>query len=697
MSSIIVRLISLVTVLCLFLTISACNGNGTGEVSRPVSSKTDTSSSDKVESSVDETASDVSQEDSTESEEDNVFNPDTSKDENDTELEEDTTNNSNISNVEEESYNSGTPTEESNTETKTDTTSKPTATTEGVEKEPEPDDTDTSNTSKEETQEKPELENTYIPDVSQGEINQKTVNLFVNGKADFIIVRGTSASDAIIDATNTFRKAIAKKSIKADFKLDKVATNTEKIELLIGETNRKESAEALKLLKENRDPSTFDFIIYYSNRKMCIVAGSDDIMVDALSQFEKDFLSNKQIAFTENYTAIYTNNRAISRPTVNGVELKKFVIVKQAYNMSYLAGKQISNLAEDIYYHTAYPMNVVSDKTSEADYEIIIGDSSRTGTKKPSGANWEIIVSGKKVYINGGNVYALSAAIEAFGEQIKNSGDIKSQKGVATTKTSEGYSLTWADEFNGTKLNTKVWSFVKKNGGAACTEGWTMQFVEDSSLAYVKDGNLTLLAAKDDETKTYKAVELHSMLGMWYRYGYIEISCRIPRSPGFGPAFWSKGTHPEIWPEIDYMEYFGTDGQIKGTLLGWAGSEIFTHGWTDGEFYTNKFKREDTYFQMPAGENLYDEYHTIGFEWDEYSAVWSIDGVEYARCDELATYSEKMNATFHQNMYLLFSMQTGHKSNIRLPVDETTNWEENDFVIDYVRVYQKPGQILDAK
>lgn len=529
------------------------------------------------------------------------------------------------------------------------------------------------------------------------EANQKLVNLFVDGKANFVIVRSSSATDAVIDATNNFRKTISKEAMKVDFKLDKVAENKEKIELLIGDTNRKESAEALKLLKANRNPCTFDFIICYKNNKICIVAGSDDVIDDALNQFTKDFLSNRKTTFTENYSAIYSNKRKISQPTVNGIDLKKFVIVKQAYNMSYLAGKQINKLAEDIYNYTGYSMEVVNDRTEEKTYEIVIGDSSRAGTKKLDGSNWEISVSNNKVYINGGDVCSLSAAIEEFDAQIKKNGDIKPKKGEAEKTTSDGYSLTWADEFNGSKLNSKIWSFVKKSGGNACTEGWTMQFVDDPSLAYVKDGNLTILAAKDDATKTYKAVELHSMLGMWYRYGYIEISCRIPRSPGFGPAFWAKGSHPEIWPEIDYMEYFGTNGQIKGTLLGWAGTEIFTHGWTNGEFYTNNFKREDSYFQMPAGENLYDEYHTIGFEWDEYSAVWSIDGVEYARCDELATYSEKMNATFHQNMYLLFSMQTGHKSSIRLPVDKTTNWAENDFVIDYVRVYQKPGQILDAK
>ena len=82
-----------------------------------------------------------------------------------------------------------------------------------------------------------------------------------------------------------------------------------------------------------------------------------------------------------------------------------------------------------------------------------------------------------------------------------------------------------------------------------------------------------------------------------------------------------------------------------------------------------------------------DQYHTFGVEWTETHVKYYLDGTEYGVVDITGDTFENLN----QEMYLNFLIGvefTEEKVN-----DEDAQWPM-DFEIDWVRVYQKPGQIM---
>lgn len=543
-------------------------------------------------------------------------------------------------------------------------------------------------------------ENTYTPSnknnssLTSPSKNVNQISLFDDkGEAKFRLVRGENASSTVLAQVNALRSTLKKKRITVDYKVDRVAESKDMIEVLIGDTNRKESAETLELLKKNRSTYALDFIIKYSNNKICIVAGSDAVIEDAINQFVNDFLSSTKTAIPEDYEVIYENAKKYVESTIGGTAIMNYSIVKQKNNVSYIVGKAITQLQNEIFSSNGHKVELITDKESERPYEIVIGSANRSGVKAVSGANaYEIRVEGKKVFINGNGDFALAAAVETFADMVKAGGAIKSTSGTAAT-TKEGYKLVWSEEFNGDSLNRNIWNVVDRTF-ASSVSGVSTAFADRPENLYVKDGKLHMIGSYDGTQ--YFGSEIETKASMWYQYGYVEISARVPAQVGTVPAFWSRGSGREIWPEIDFFECLTGTSSIKGTLLGWPGGEISTHGWTAYSVVTDDFKPSDTYYHFPEGENIYDEYHTIGFEWDVYSAVWTCDGVEYARFDGL-TSDEKYSATFHTPIHLILSMQTAVNNPGFPQPNAATDWTKTDFIIDYIRLYQKDGQTLILK
>lgn len=550
------------------------------------------------------------------------------------------------------------------------------------------------NSSEEKTAEDDYSREEVVTDSPVSSQNVKTVSLFdASGEPNFRLMRGSESSAKTIEAVSELRDLLKKRRISVDYKIDKVEEDNDLIEVLIGDTNRKESATAKKELEENREYHAFDFIIKFSNNKLCIIAGSDFVIQDAIDQFVKDFMGSKTVSIPENYTVIYENNKKIVKTTIGYNSLQNYVIVRPRYNLSYIIGKEITTLQEDIYKNNGFKVEIVKDNQAENDYEIIIGNAKRNGVQSlNSGNEYHVRVEGKKVFINGGNEVSTAAAVQKFTEKVNAGGNIVSFSGTADA-TAENYKMVWNEEFDGNSLDTNTWNYVKRHM-ASQTEGYMTNFTTKEEYIYVKDGVLHMVGAFDGEE--YYGSEIDTKKSMWYQYGYVEISARVPGQKGMVPAFWSRGAGREIWPEIDFFECLGDPTKIKGTLLGWPGGEINTHGWTSYTVQTEKFPKSASYYKVPLGENLYDEFHTIGFYWDTYSAVWTCDGVEYARCDEL-TASEKYSATFHTPIHLLLSMQTAIAGTTFPPPDETTDWTKGDFAIDYIRLYQTDGQTLSLR
>ncbi len=221
-----------------------------------------------------------------------------------------------------------------------------------------------------------------------------------------------------------------------------------------------------------------------------------------------------------------------------------------------------------------------------------------------------------------------------------------------------GYELVWEDNFDGTSLDTNKWDvrgIGPRNLGYVSPEAVT-----------VENGTLKLWAKKQDGRILLGAVgtQNHFMA----RYGFYECRAQVQASPGVWAAFWiqstdiAKGEDPAIYgAEIDIMECFRK-----------LGTDIISHNvhWAYGP---NQQSTRGMQSYLPGvGQG----FHTFALEWTPEKYVFFIDG--------LAFYEVRRGISQIEE-YLILSME--------IPANENEIAKTifpDVFVVDYVKVYQKP-------
>ncbi len=181
------------------------------------------------------------------------------------------------------------------------------------------------------------------------------------------------------------------------------------------------------------------------------------------------------------------------------------------------------------------------------------------------------------------------------------------------------YFLSFEDEFDGDGLDPKKW--------ALCPE-WKRQDVggywRNSEVA-VHDGNLWLRARIDDDgTPVSGAIRT---LGLFEQaYGYFECRMMFPATTGFWGAFWmmcgSVGTEDGTavsGAEIDIIESGECARRGVNHAIHWDG-----YGAAHKSVSKVLAKRAD----------LYEGWHTYGFQWTEDAYIFYIDGEETWRTSE---------------------------------------------------------------
>lgn len=266
-----------------------------------------------------------------------------------------------------------------------------------------------------------------------------------------------------------------------------------------------------------------------------------------------------------------------------------------------------------------------------------------------------------------------------------------------------GYKLVWSDEFDGDKLDTTKWT-VRADMGPR--PDFDLCGEENPAVMRVEDSNLKLCGVKNtsDEGKPYLVCKSATTFNkMRFRYGYLEISAKVPYRKGAWPSFWLKSLADDIAPtpkadymaEIDVFEVFSSTNSAVPNLHKWYGRTVslpagYEANHTQGGDMTEGSRRpyvfEDT-------ANLCNEYHTYGFEWTPEYMAMSIDGEVYCTYDINSNYDGYSDMSgFHDSLYVLFNnhiftklSDTWFKGD---RVDETTVFPF-DYCIDYIRLYQK--------
>jgi beta-glucanase (GH16 family) len=223
-----------------------------------------------------------------------------------------------------------------------------------------------------------------------------------------------------------------------------------------------------------------------------------------------------------------------------------------------------------------------------------------------------------------------------------------------------GYKLIWADEFDGTALNPAKWQ-VRGVGPRA------IAYVSEKAVQ-VKDGYARLYAMQQGDSLLGSAIGTQGLF--MSKYGFYECRAQVQKSPGVWAAFWiqsphiSEGEDPGLYgAEIDIMECFRK-----------LGTDIVSHNvhWAYGPH------QQSTHGMQSYLKGVGDGFHTFALEWLPDKYIFYVDGLKFY---------EVTKGLSHIEEYMILSMEyPGKKEEIAKTVFPDV------FVVDYVRVYQKPKQ-----
>ncbi|NHZ92218.1 family 16 glycosylhydrolase [Massilia sp. CCM 8733] len=233
-----------------------------------------------------------------------------------------------------------------------------------------------------------------------------------------------------------------------------------------------------------------------------------------------------------------------------------------------------------------------------------------------------------------------------------------------------GWTLAWADEFNGTSLDTSKWNIEVNGDGGGNNE--LQYYTARSENIRVTGGELVIEARKEAYMgKQYTSGRITTQNKASWQYGRMEARMKIPTGKGTWPAFWMLGNSISSvgWPasgEIDIMEH--------------VNSEAVTHGTIHWRDHNNAYAN----YGGPSGNLDFSQFHVYAVEWDASVIRWYVDGNKFHEVN----IAGGINGTseFHAPYFLLFNLAVG--GNWPGSPDGSTAFP-NRMQVDYVRVYRR--------
>lgn len=245
------------------------------------------------------------------------------------------------------------------------------------------------------------------------------------------------------------------------------------------------------------------------------------------------------------------------------------------------------------------------------------------------------------------------------------------------------FTLTFAEEFDGDRLDPDIWSghyiwgkTVPRRGGY-----W------NEKLAAVKDGYLTITttylengADPGDPAGYYSCgidtAPKQNKTGFEQKYGYFEVSCKLPKGSGIWAAFWllcdgvfDTENRGVSGAELDVFESPYYDEKPRNNMIS---SNIHIDGY--GEAHESLGAKR----YLVKG-NPYEEFNTYGIEWNSKEYIFYINGVETLRTD-YGGISESAE-------WLVLSVEVSGDDGV--PSEKIIDgFDKTEYVIDYVRAYQ---------
>lgn len=245
------------------------------------------------------------------------------------------------------------------------------------------------------------------------------------------------------------------------------------------------------------------------------------------------------------------------------------------------------------------------------------------------------------------------------------------------------WNLLFADEFNGTTLDTGKWvtCYWWDNDGCNIASNNELQWYQPDDVI-VNNGTLQLRAqqrsidAADGNSYDYTSgmvttgrnvSDISAPAKFTFAFGYAEIRAKIPKGQGLWPAFWLLPVDHNSKPEIDVMEILGHETDTIHFNFHYLNSE-------------GVYENQNTDW---IGPDFSDGWHTYGVDWQPDKIVWYVDGIEHFR------YTEAGHIP-NGPMYLLANLAVGGDWP-GAPSGSTPF--PSYYEIDYMRVWQRSNQV----
>ncbi|BFU43456.1 family 16 glycosylhydrolase [Krasilnikovia sp. MM14-A1004] len=236
-----------------------------------------------------------------------------------------------------------------------------------------------------------------------------------------------------------------------------------------------------------------------------------------------------------------------------------------------------------------------------------------------------------------------------------------------------GWRLVWSDEFDEPALDRSRWNLRKREGrdvDSGCN-------VDSPRNAFVADGALTLRALRADvpcgrATRRYTQAYLDTIGRASWTYGRFEIRAKSPNQPDTSTGVW-----PAFWLRPDD----GGHGEIDVTEL--PGGAAWYDRATAAIFHDYTPVKQDNRIALPSGGHPGDGFHTYATEWDATALRWYVDDtLVWSRDRDTTPWFDEV---FHKPYNIRLNLQVGGW----LGEPDARTAFPADFVVDYVRVYQR--------
>ena len=235
--------------------------------------------------------------------------------------------------------------------------------------------------------------------------------------------------------------------------------------------------------------------------------------------------------------------------------------------------------------------------------------------------------------------------------------------------------LTWTAEFDGTGLNTTIWTVETD----IHVNNELQQYTASGNYS-ILNGVLTILCKKLNNAGvygSYTSARLKTQVKKSFKYGRIEARMKLPKGKGTWPAFWMLGESIGtgiIWPncgEIDIMEYVGYDPY-----------------WVQGSLHSSNFfavNSKNGRYQLPT-DNDEAQWHTYGLTWNADVISFYVDDVTKPYYSYSApSVKTAENWPYDKNFFIILNLAFGGSWGGAKGIDTTL--DNMALQVDWIRFY----------